>query len=193
MVSTWHCRDLLGFSSVFSSSVPVAVTYVFRHLNAFVHPPRTTSPTEARQWSWAGWQTICLHRRAAACRGSRALGQLHGSGRLKGHSRVFLQVPAKSSLFLAVLMLCSVPQNPAKQVDLGCLLHCASRSSPWYTSHIFSSSHSIPTEPLYSLQGIPSLPWCLCIVNIYRLLSCPSCRCCHSARLDALCSFNLAS
>lgn len=88
-----------------------------------------------------------------------------------GEWKATQSIPAKSGLFPAVLMLCSIPQNPAKQVDLRCLLDCASRSSPWYTSHIFSSLHSLPTEPLYSLQGIPSLPWCLCFVNIYRLLS----------------------
>lgn len=86
-MSTWHGRDLLGFPAVSSSLVPIAVAQVCTSLSAFVHPALISHPTEARQGFWrAGQWTMCLHRRAAVPRGSRELGQLHSSGRLKGHS-----------------------------------------------------------------------------------------------------------
>jgi len=44
--------------------------------------------------------------------------------------RVSCRFPAKSGLFPAVLLLCLISQNPAKQVVIGCLLDCASTISP---------------------------------------------------------------
>lgn len=101
--------------------------------------------------------------------------------------RLSRQLPAKSGSFPAELMLCSVPQNPAKQVDLVAYYIVPREVHSAIQATCFSSLHSFPTESFYSLQGIPSLPWCLCFVIIYRLLSYPSC----SARLYVLCSFNL--
>lgn len=101
--------------------------------------------------------------------------------------RLSLQLPAKSGLFPAELMPCSIPQIlPSKWTYVAYYI-VPREVHPAVQVTCFSSLHSLPTESFYSLQGIPSLPWCLCFVNIYRLLSYPSC----SARLYVLCSFNL--
>lgn len=101
------------------------------------------------------------------------------------------QLPAKSGLFPAVLKLYSIPQNPAKQVDLCCLLDCASRSSHWYTRHIFFHSSFTPnrTSLFVVRNSFPSLVFMLCeyLQAVIMYISLPSC---HSARLHVLCSFN---
>lgn len=78
--------------------------------------------------------------------------------------RISHQLPAKSGLFPAVLTLCSTPQNPAKQVDSRCLLDSVSRSSPWYTSHIFFLSSFAPnrTSLFTARNSFLSLVFMLC-------------------------------
>lgn len=129
----------------------------------------------------------CAYPGEQLSRGSR---DLRGHGRLKGHS----EYPTNSLRRVGYSWLCLRFVQPLK-----ILPSKWTRAAYWAVSPgvhpdtqatFFSSLHLLPTEPLYSLQGIPSFPWCLCFVNIYRLLSCPSCPSHHSAGLHVLRSFN---
>lgn len=118
-------------------------------------------PMEARQWFWwAGQWTMCLPRRAAV------LGEQGSPWPWEAERPLWIshQLPAESGLFPAVLTLCSTPQNPAKQVDSRCLLGCVSRSSPWYTSHIFFLSSFAPnrTSLFTARNSFLSLVFMLC-------------------------------